>query len=68
MTRPSAAAMQTYAAVFEPRGRVIACTECARAVQWRGHKAAHRDGWTCLGAGGLAWTCDGCGGETEAVQ
>jgi len=68
MTRPSAASLRAYAAVFEPSGRVIACRMCAHAVAWRGHDVAHREGWTWEldRKGALVWTCDECsGGQTE---
>lgn len=71
MSRRNAASLRAYAATFESRGRVIACRACARAVAWRGHGVAHREGWTGeLGRkGALVWTCDECsGGQKDEVR
>lgn len=65
------AAREAYAALFEPRGIVIACVRCCRSAPWRGHEVALREGWRWrIGPKGLVWRCEECGGETktEAVD
>lgn len=58
--------LEAYAALFEPRGVVIACAKRGRAVRWRGHELACREGWIWqLGPKGLVWRCEECGGEAE---